>query len=419
MSYATEEAQFNENIRQNLTDSPKLPSGYSENFQYGLGQTVDQTLSISEEIVREYNGLTLSDRNDELKELRANGTLTDDEYISFVKHDNRGIPTPDYSAMADFANEKYGTTIRNDASIRKELLEGLASRKRQAAEIFGRQSTMGLVGEVLGGLTGFALEPAGIAAIPLEALMLGRYAYTLSQATTRLGRASRVAGVSAAANMATETIIQPTVFNWHEEIGIDMTWKDALFNIASVGVLGGGVTGLASGLKTKKTFRGEQLGSAMEQSLKANDISVAAVADLLSHVRNAAKQNKDKKTNIAVNKEAEEILERTEEELRSVWKDEAAEDFFNNVDAAQKRVNSYATATKIYDDVEYEIIDSEVDFEFKKRLETSEEMKQLEWKDVVDTDEFLPGEKNSKALTVIQKAQDDIDAIQLCITGGG
>ncbi len=404
MSYAAEEAQFNEDVASQLTDSPALPTTYAENFQYGIGQTIDQSLSVSDYLVREFNGLAYSDRNDELNALRQSGTLSDEIYESFVEPDNRGLRLPNYSAMADYANEMYGANIRNDDEIQKELREGIETRQRQAQDIFERQTAMGATGEILGSLTGFALEPAGIAAIPLEALMIGRHAYTLSQATTRLARASRIAAISASANMITETAIQPIVFNWREQIGVDMTWEDSLLAIASVGVLSGAITGAASGLKTKKRFRGEQLGRAMEQSLN-DPLTIREVAATFKSLRQATAKIDD---------EAHGLLRQTEDELNSV-PDGSAREHFEQMQAAESRANDPPLKQENID-VEYELNDAQLDAEFNARLTESESLRELTYGDIAE--DLTPAQKIQKASDAISDMRSHSETIKLCLTGG-
>jgi len=402
MSYASEEAQFNEDVFLNSTDEPDLPTGYSENFTYGLGQTVDENLSISEYLVRNFNGQSLTDRNEQLRELRNNGTLSDDEFASFITPDTRGIRMPDYSAMAEYANATYGADIRTDTEINDEMFEGLATRRRQAQDVFERQTFTGAVGEVLGGLNAFALEPAAIAAIPLEWLMLGRYAYTLSQATTRLSRASKIAGISATANMATETAIQPILHNWHEEMGVEMTWKDSLFTIASVGAMSGVITGLATGIKSKARFEAEQRNA----RIRSGDVSVRDVRDILEETRRVT-------DDIAIDDEATALLRQTENELNSV-PDGPAREHFERMDDAERRVNNAVETKPAKDEVEYEIDDKQLALDYETRIASSETMSDMKAKDLFD--DVLHGETN--AAKRVERMQELHDVMKTCLLGG-
>jgi len=422
MSYETEQRQFEENVRNNLTPMPQLSTGYGQNLTVGVGQTIDEALSVSEWIVRDTGGWSYSDRDQKLRDLREEGKITDQEWIAFVKPDNRGMMLPDYSSLADYTNRKYGTEIKNNKTIDSEMREALKQRKEYAQSITGRQTFMGGVGEFAGALTGYALEPAAIAAIPLEGYFIGRAAYQLSQATTRLGRASRVAGISAAANMATETAIQPIVFNWHEDIGVDMTWGDALFNIASVGLLSGVATGMATGIRTKKGFRGEQLGSLMEQELvrAGNQIGVREVANILKQVRKAANE-------VSEDPEGEAFLKQTEYELESVTDNISARDHFERMDATEKRISEGVPIARQEEDLDYVIDDAQLESDFESRMLDSQYMNDIEMLDLDDIDpqagmfgediDLTPREKGMNAIKQIEEMDNRARNLDICLLG--
>lgn len=422
MSYETEQRQFEEDVSNSLTPMPQKSTGYGQNFTVGVGQTIDENLSISEWIVRDTGGWSYSDRDQKLRDLREEGKITDQEWIAFVKPDNRGMMLPDYSSLADYANKKYGTEIKNNKTIDSEMREAIKQRKEYALNITERQTGMGSVGEFAGALTGYALEPAGIAAIPLESYFIGRAAYQLSQATTRLARATRVAGISAAANMATETAIQPIVFNWHEDIGVDMTWGDALFNIASVGLLSGVATGAAAGIRTKKGFKGEQLGSLMEQELvrSGDQIGVREVASILKQVRKAASE-------VSEDPEGDAFLRQTEYELESVTEDISARDHFEKMDATEKRISEGAPVARQEDDLDYVIDSAQLESAFESRMIDSQYMNEIKVLDLDDVDpqagmfdeviDLTPREKGMNAIEQIEAMDSRARNLDICLLG--
>jgi len=296
---------------------------------------------------------------------------------------------------------------------------------------------------VSGSLVGFSLEPAGIAAIPLEGLMMGRAAFTLSQATTRLARASRIAGISATANMATEAAIQPIIFNWNEQIGVDMTWGDALMNIASVGVLSGAISGAASGIKRKATFEAEQLRAqgkisaqelidklaeinkvvddatvprpgneptvprpgneptvprpGNEPTVPRPDITVKQIADTLQTVRREAIKTVDDDQTVK-------YIRHIENELRSSNIEKAA-DHFEKMVAAQKRVDDPTIIPKTEQKLDTEIDDIQLETDYKSRIKDNKTFRDLEF--------------NDNSVKEIEAIEAKEKALNLCLTGGG
>jgi len=407
VSYETEQRQFDENVNANLTDSPKLPTGFSENYMMGIGQTIDQSLSISESFVRGFDipfyghvggDFNTADRDEELRSMRKSGLISDDEWMSFVTPDNRGIKMPDYSAMAEYENRKHGTNFKTNKEVDAEMRDAVKRRREIAQSTFDRQSGVGFMGEFAGSLHGYVLEPAGLAAIPLEAVMLGRAAYQLSQAATRLGRAAMVGGIVGSANMATEAAIQPIVFNWHEDIGVDMTWGDALTNIVSVGVMTAGVAGIAKGTKFKRTFEAEQkvakqkqefikqYGKTAYDDVKAiyekptgEKITASQVATLMSLTRKTAKT-------VADDPETEAYLKHYENELNSVPKNVKAEEHFENVAAAESRVNDATPSPVKEEEIDYVIDDSVLDKQFEAMMKDNLEMQEITMRELDDSD---------------------------------
>jgi len=466
MTYATEATNFDDSVLANSTDSPGLSTNFGENFITGVGQTIDNNLSISEWFVRDSGGWSLGDRNDELKKLRDSGELTDQEYSSFISSDSRGMKYPDYSAMAEYANNKLGTSIRTDKEINDQMRAGLKGRRERAQDITDRQTTTGFIGNVAGSMTGFALEPAGIAAIPLEGLMLGRSAYVLSQATTRLARASRVAGVSAVANMATETAIQPIMFNWHEEIGVDMTWKDALFNVASVGVLSGAITGAASGIRTKAGFEKEQFAAQLQQKIKRGEaltVKEKTILDAVDEselptvrrdeselptvrrepddeltvkdVRNTLATVRREADTVVDDREATTLLKRMEDELNTV-PNGSAKEHFERMDNTEKKFNEYTNRTVTQKKIDEVIDDQQLEADFDAMVQEGLFTKELNEINV-DQDQFSkmfdgkPFDQLSKkgqkqainetidSIGTLKSMDARTKALDLCLLGGG
>ena len=435
MSYASEEQQFNEDLSQLATNAPKLSSDAGENFIYGVGQAVDKGLSISEEIVRYTGGWLLDDRNQKIRDMRKTGEINDEEYMSFVEPDSRGMKLPNYNALAKLAKSR-GADVQTDEEIRKDMRKTLMERTEIANEIFSRQTTGGFLAELAGGVVGYGLEPGVAAAIPLEAFFIGRSAYTLSQAATRLGRGARIAGISAATNAAVETGLQPILFNWREEIGQDMSWGEAIMNVASVAVMSGAITGAASTLKRKATFEAEQFKASIKEKIKAgraDELTANELAYTLKDIKETAKKVVD-------DPEGEALLKQTEEELSSLPKDKNAKEHLQEMDELDKRMNE-APAPNQRDDIADDIADDfedggindviddmQLEKDFDAAINESLYMKDVAMRNLTDDnplegmfgfDEVKVATKNDvgNAITQIKTADKKIKTIETCLLG--
>lgn len=340
MSWAAEQRQYDQDIEANLITENLGVTGYSENFIMGVGQTVDRALTVSESYVRESGGWEYSPRDEELKALRASGEISDDEWLSFTRPVGRSrTRQTNYSELAQFANSKLGTEIQTNAEIDADMREGLKQRRAMAEDVFARQTGTGFAGEILGGITGYALEPANAVAMVAEPIMLARSAYLASMASTRLGRALVMAKTSAQVGVGTEMVIQPFVFNWHEEIGMDMGWEDALMNIAAVGLFSG-VIGGAAGVLSKPV----------------QGISATEMAGLFTQVRKVAKK--------VVDEEAHGILEQAEAGLKGAEKQTTAKEHFENIDSAEKKFEEKTVDGPTADEMEFKFEDMAIDDDF-------------------------------------------------------
>ncbi len=425
MSYASEQAQFNEDVLNQSTTKPQVSSTFGENFIQGVGQTIDKGLSISSQIVRATGGWSLDERNDEIRAMRKSGEIDDDVYTSFIEADDNGLRAPNYNALAEYLRSK-GSEIRTDKMINDDMRQTLKERTAIANDVFSRQGASGFVGEMAGGLVGFGLEPSMLAAVPLEAYFIGRAAFTLSQATTRLGRAARIGGISAATNAGVEAGIQPILFNWREEIGQDMSWSEAIINVASVGVMSGAITGLASSLKGKARFEAEQMEASIKEKMKVDNgesLDVREVASILKSVKKATKD-------VADDPETDAYIKTVTDELDSVPEGVTAKEHFERVEAAEKRVNSMeAIAKQEINDLEKDVIDSaQLDTDFETAITDDLYLNDLALKDLSDIDpqqgmfgfdelDYVSKKDVGDAIGQIENADKKAKQLETCILG--
>jgi len=423
MTYASEAAQWEEDVAAQATESPQLSSSVKENFIFGVGQTIDKALSISEQIVKSTGGWSINERDEEIREMRRNGEIDDDVYMSFVRETRRSR-SPDYDALANYLRSK-GKDIRTNQMMDDDMRKTLKERDAIAQDIFSRQTGAGLAAELAGGFAGYALEPAMIAAVPLEAYFIGRSAYTLSQATTRLARAAQIGKTSALTNMAVEASIQPLIYNWREEIGDDMSWGEALINVASAGVMSGVMTAAASGIKSKARFAREQESASITEKInagKSNELTTPELASILKSVRQSAK-------NVADDIEADDLLKQAVDELESLPKGTNAKEHFQKLSETEKRINSSTPPAKQAHELTDEVIvDTQIDNDYELVLQEDNFISDLQMKDLegedVDNGMFGFSELDSvskddvkNAISEIENADAKAKQLETCLLG--
>jgi len=342
MSYAVEMQEFETRTHAMSTDRPQLPSGFGENAIASIGQIMDENLSISEWIVRESGGFSYSDRDDDLKALRKSGDISDDLWISFTEPaGHAGFPVTNYSGLAKYLNKERNLKIPSNEEIDADMRQTLKDRREYAESVFARQTGMGAFGEIAGGFVGYGIEPANVIGIVGESLLLTRSAFALSEATTRLGRAVITGKQALIAGVASETLIQPILFNWHEEIGVDMGWGDALANIASVGVLSG------------------VLGAGAGALIKGRGAQIVTAEDLVQVLRGLSKEAE----NLGESSQVQAVLKRVQEEVESLPPDTPIKEHMEKVDSTQQKINEERIQSEPEEVINQGVEISDVDLE--------------------------------------------------------
>lgn len=224
-------------------------SSFSENFAAGVGQVVDEELSISSFLHDE----GISTRNQKIRNLVADGQI-EQEIIDSYTTGNPGRGTKvDYNAIAEYINwaEVLDEKLDTDLELTTIRDDELARRRAYRNEVFDTSLTGGYVGKLLGGFTAGSLDPINVGTMFLAAPIAG------AKAASKAMYALKAARNSAALNAGVSIPIEPFIHSWKEEIGAEYTLSDSLINIGASGVLGGLVGGL--GAAVGKQFTGDSI----------------------------------------------------------------------------------------------------------------------------------------------------------------
>ena len=211
-----------------------------ENFQAGIGQMIDEELSIS----RYIHDQGRRDRNAMIQDMLKEGKIESAVFDQFSQIHPRSGRRTDWDGLAEYANENLGLEdhILSAKELETERNELLDNRRRYREGIFSRSDTSGKFAAFGGSIVGSVADPINIATMFVSAPLLGiketsRALYTLS-----------VAGRSSLLGAATATAVEPFVHSWKEEIGAEYTWKDSMMNIAASAILDGSISGVAGNI---------------------------------------------------------------------------------------------------------------------------------------------------------------------------
>jgi len=204
-------------------------SGFIENATASMATFVDQDLSVSRWIdptrITNLSGMVngdawgnaFTDRNDEILRLKEEGAYTPEEWRRFSGR----FGGTNWEGLGELAREK-GFDIKTDDQVMEGIRENVRINAEAQERISNRAGLSGKLGEFTGTVWGAGLDPINIlatAAIPMKAL----------QGASVLKRAALVGGASAGAELA----IQPFVYNWKNDLGLDYSVTDAAINVGA------------------------------------------------------------------------------------------------------------------------------------------------------------------------------------------
>lgn len=204
-------------------------SSFGETFGAALGLVVDEEMSISSGLnVENYNK-----RKQDVKRLVDEGTIDRNKYENY---------------MGEFDYDRIAADtglIKTNETLFQERNDLLASKRAYGADVIARGSGMA---QFLGAMTGYVADPINIATMPIAT------AGTALKGMSVLAKALKVGGNELALGVATETFIQPLVYEHKHSIDSPYEAGDAITAIVTAGIgagiLGGTIGGLSGYFKS-------------------------------------------------------------------------------------------------------------------------------------------------------------------------
>ncbi len=234
--------KFNSGSYKSYADNnAKAFGGYSspaENFAAGVGQVVDEELSISKWLFDD----GIDERNQNIRNMIKDGIVEKSAVDMYTTRHQRKGTKVDYEGLVNYLNwtNSLPDKLKTGDELISERYDELTSRRKYREEVYDTSLTGGKVSAFLGSMAASTLDPINVATMGLAVPMAG--AKAVSKSMYALTMAKR----TAALNVAVSLPIEPFVHSWKEEIGAEYTIEDSLFNIGAAGVLGGSIGGVAA-----------------------------------------------------------------------------------------------------------------------------------------------------------------------------
>lgn len=211
-------------------EEPAPVSGFRENLEAGVGQMVDEELSISR-LIHTYEPTQA--RNDKIREARDAGDISDDVWHKYSEDRKFEASPVDWEGLA--ISEGFDTIDDIQKRIDRETL---TPRRKYRQEVFSRADTAGVAGQFVGMAAAGALDP-----IMYPTYLLGPVG--VSKSLSVLNTAGKVAAREAVIGGASQAAVEPFIHAWKEDIGATYTVGDSIANIAMTagasGVIGGAI----------------------------------------------------------------------------------------------------------------------------------------------------------------------------------
>ena len=234
----------------------KPETGFVENWESALNHFFYEETSVGRWAIQD----EYFKRMDTLHKMIESG-----EIPGYVAEANRNM-NPDkagvfnYDGLAAYARGVLGKEdIPFDNEIEDRIREDLKVMRGAYNDVTARSSGMGVAGSMLGGMHAVMLDP-----ITWPSMFIG--VGQASAAVTSLGAFARGAAITGLAEGAVETIRQPFIYKWKQDIGVNYSVKEALANIvltAGGASLLGGLSGVAA-----RRVKMSELGDLLEALLR-------------------------------------------------------------------------------------------------------------------------------------------------------
>lgn len=220
---------------------PAPESGFRDNFEAGVGQMIDEELSISR-LIHTYT--PTRERNDKIRAAREIGDISDEVWHKYADDRTFEASPVDWEGLA--IHEGFDTIDDIQKRVEKETLE---PRRRYRQDVFSTADTYGKVGQFAGMASAGALDP-----IMAPTYLLGPVG--VSRSLSVLNAAGRVAAREAVIGGASQAAVEPFIHSWKEDIGASYTVKDSIANISMTAGASAAIGGVVGAIGQAVTVRG-------------------------------------------------------------------------------------------------------------------------------------------------------------------
>jgi len=207
------------------------PTGFWKNLHAAASQVVREDWSIS----RWINDNPIADSKKRVMDAYYSGTITDEDMASNSDGSSLG-----WDNIIRRANKKYNLNIETLESAKGRLRDDLKAKREETQDVHSRATGAGVAGRFVGMFGAYAVDPV---ALPTYFMGIG--------AAAKGAQFLKALSVVAAGEAVAETVIQTSVYNWKNTIGVDYSVKDAALSIiavtggsAALGSVGYGIRGM-------------------------------------------------------------------------------------------------------------------------------------------------------------------------------
>ena len=240
-------------VKRKLSEPYRMPTGYDA-FSVTVGQAIDEDIASSEAGFSTMDMLPWAgdipythndDRSDRIKDHMSAGDIPENYLDNFTSRDMEGRKTVDYNAASLAINDEFDfdEKFKSTEELHELRKIELDKRREYAQQVQSRYD--GWFAPLVGGFVGFGTDPliaVGSAVAP--AFYSASVAAKMSRSALALSMTKRGALIGAGLQIP----VEPYIHSWKEDIGVDYTLIDSMFNIAAAGLFNGAIDGFASAI---------------------------------------------------------------------------------------------------------------------------------------------------------------------------
>jgi len=264
MGFRNQLDSFDDEVKSKTIDTWR-PSSSGESFDAAVGQAIDEDLSTSKfgwstmDLIPGSGDIDYThndDREEQIHALIDSGELPENYLDNFQTKPAYMGYTTDYESASDAINQDFDfdKKFKTTEELHAERVKELDSRRAYAQDIQRRYD--GWFAPLAGGVVGFGTDPV-ISAGSLVAPAL--YSAGLGVKMSRSALATSMTKRGALIGAGLQAPIEPFIHSWKEDIGVDYTLSDSMFNIAASGFFSGAVDGLPYAFRAWTSLDGKDL----------------------------------------------------------------------------------------------------------------------------------------------------------------